>query len=251
MRVMQYLGKLWAIGVGLLLVGTQMSCSYIPFLNQSEEEAPAPVSVEIPSTQENSQEALTAKAPVSGDADKLFRQGVQYGEAKNWAAAITAYQKALALDPNHVSAQANLGWALAETKKWDAAAEELKKAIKLDPNHAGAHTNLAWAYAELGKWDQVISESQRAIQLDPKNGYAYANLGWGYSATGLMDKALRAYEKSVELNPDMDSSYYALGLGYCDQGKKSEAHDAYKQLTRLSSPHATDLYKKLQDGCRP
>ncbi|HXO37245.1 MAG TPA: tetratricopeptide repeat protein, partial [Candidatus Acidoferrum sp.] len=104
----------------------------------------------------------------------------QSHQGKN-AEAITAYKKAVALDPKWFEAQQNLGLALAKSGDLAAAASTLKIAVTLKPT-VGGQPALAGAWLSLA---QVTEEShpqdalaayQKAAELDPTNPEAQLGL---------------------------------------------------------------------------
>ena len=65
--------------------------------------------------------------------------------------ALIAYDKALELDPNHVSAWNNKGIVLSRLKRFDEAIVCYDKAIEIDPKYANAWYNKAKAMRNFGQ----------------------------------------------------------------------------------------------------
>ena len=49
------------------------------------------------------------------------------------------------------------GVTLTKSAKWEEAISELNKAVQLDPYHVTAHATLGWAYSETGEWESAIT----------------------------------------------------------------------------------------------
>ena len=79
---------------------------------------------------------------------------------------VTAYQQAIALDPNLTKAHYNLGYVYYEQGKLEDAIAQLQQAIALDPNLAPAHYNLACIYSLKNEQTPAIEWLQKAIALD-------------------------------------------------------------------------------------
>lgn len=70
-------------------------------------------------------------------------------------------QKALARRPDFFQAQFLLGEIQFEQKRWDAAVSAFEKAVELDPNHVEAHYKLALAFRRSGRTEEAKVEMAR------------------------------------------------------------------------------------------
>jgi tetratricopeptide (TPR) repeat protein len=98
-----------------------------------------------------------------------------------------AYERAIALDPNHADAHVNLGRLLHEQKAPAAAEKHYRAALKADPEHDTAAFNLGVALEDLGRMREATEAYEFALALDPGNGDAHYNLAGLYERRG--DKA--------------------------------------------------------------
>ena len=71
----------------------------------------------------------------------------------------------------------------------EAIAED-RAAIDLDPKHVNAHNNLGWALNEKGRYDEAIPILRKAIDLDPKHVNAHRNLGDALDGKGQVNEAI-------------------------------------------------------------
>ena len=147
--------------------------------------------------------------------------------------AITAYNQAIILRPNHMMQLYHLGNALCKMSRYDEAINTYKNAIDHDSLSATPHVGLAFVFYLTSRTREAIEETQRALQLDP-------NL---YSAHILQGTILRfrrgnvltskenveVVNKSWSLLQDM---YTTLGVSLYDMGRITEAVKMYEaQLT--------------------
>ena len=86
--------------------------------------------------------APTASAPEDAD----YAAGKRAVEAKNWPAALDAFNKVVATDPGNANAHNFLGYAYRKSGKLDLAFKHYEEALRLDPKHRGAHEYLGEAY---------------------------------------------------------------------------------------------------------
>lgn len=127
-------------------------------------------------------------------------------------AAISAYQEAVAADPQFALAWARLGYAYAWTINFvpsvDAKAMAAKsrqafgKALALNPNLPEAHVASGF-YHEWAENDDVAAQAQfkQALALNPRDANAQLALADTEYHLGRLDDANVAYERAVSLDP--------------------------------------------------
>jgi tetratricopeptide (TPR) repeat protein len=76
-----------------------------------------------------------------------------------------AFEKALALDPQHYRALTNLGNLALESNNVDEAIALYERALKLKEDFANAHHNLAVAYRKKGQVSKSVSELKKAQRV--------------------------------------------------------------------------------------
>ena len=89
---------------------------------------------------------------------------IYYGEKGLYYEAVTAYKKAIDLDPNSVDARMGLGEVYEEKGLYKEATEEYRKVIELDGKHTGAMYNLALVYEKVDP-KAAITQWERYIEL--------------------------------------------------------------------------------------
>jgi tetratricopeptide (TPR) repeat protein len=172
--------------------------------------------------QRKENEATMAKNKALND---TFNAGKDALAAKNYDAAIDAFQKGVEMDANQNVIWANLadayvGQAASKTgadqqASLDKALEAYSKAIALKPENAAYHNNYALTLAKAKKFDEAQAELNKAAQLDPPQaGRYYYNLGAVFVNNGQAAAAEVAFKKSIEANPDYaDAQFqYATAL---------------------------------------
>ncbi|MGP0076424.1 MAG: tetratricopeptide repeat protein [Bryobacteraceae bacterium] len=160
--------------------------------------------------------AVIAKNKALNDA---FNAGKDALTAKNYDAAVDAFQKGVEMDPNQNVIWANLadayvGEAAAKTgadqqAALDKALDAYSKAIALKPDNPAYHNNYALTLAKDKKYDEAQAELNKAAQLDPSQaGRYYYNLGAVYVNAGQSAPAEAAFKKAIEVNPDYADAQY-------------------------------------------
>jgi tetratricopeptide (TPR) repeat protein len=152
----------------------------------------------------------------------VFNAGKDALTAKNFDAAVDAFQKGVELDPTQNVIWANLADAYvgeAGVKTGDdqqaalnKALEAYSKAIALKPDSPGYHNNYALTLAKVKKFDEAQAELNKAVELDPPQaGRYYYNLGAVYVNNGQSAPAEAAFKKAIEANPDYADAQFQYG----------------------------------------
>lgn len=127
-------------------------------------------------------------------------------------AAIASYDKALALQPTDVLAHINRGMTLEVLKQWDAAIASYDKALALAPNLPDAHYNRGNALKGLGQRDAAIVSYKAAIALKSNYAEAYTNLAVAHQELNHWDAALASCDTAIALQPSYAAAHVNRGL---------------------------------------
>ena len=119
------------------------------------------------------------------------------------AAAIDAFQRAVALAPRSAAYRVHLGAALTGAGRAIEAVRTLESAIAIDGKSAAAWVNLGNACQRAGDPDRAIEALRRALELDPSRGAAHNNLGNLLKETGRVGEALAAYDRALAADPSL------------------------------------------------
>jgi tetratricopeptide (TPR) repeat protein len=114
-------------------------------------------------------------------------------------AALGAYQKVIAIQPNFSPGQRETGMALFQQKDYAGAAIHLEKALALGLEDARLHNFLGICYSQTARVLKAVHEHQRAIELDPELAEAHLNLGLDYQRTGKASQAQTEYKTACKL----------------------------------------------------
>jgi predicted O-linked N-acetylglucosamine transferase (SPINDLY family) len=144
----------------------------------------------------------TSPAGQSADvANHWFNVGNALREERQFTHAITAYQRAVAINPDFAEAFCNLGSALVEAKQFDAAITAYRRAIAIKPDLALAHHNLGKVFYDTGDLDQAIASNRQALSLRPDYTSARRNLAGNLFEAGELDEAIAAYRQARSDDP--------------------------------------------------
>lgn len=134
--------------------------------------------------------------------------------AEDGEGALKAATTAILLDEASAKAQAAKAWALWKTGRSDEAMQAASRAIALDPNYAAAHAYYALALNSLQRYDQAFIEAKKAIALDDTLIEGYFAMGYSNEAQGNWEQAISYYEQGLTLNPQVIFLYRQIALNY-------------------------------------
>jgi len=93
------------------------------------------------------------------------------------------------------------GQAFLNQRRFSEAQSAFEQAIAQQPNFPPAHFYLGYALAQSGQPQRAVSEFQRALQLDPSLKEAVLNIGSNYQSLGDSRNAIAWYERYLHENP--------------------------------------------------
>jgi choline-sulfatase len=116
------------------------------------------------------------------------------------AAARSAYEKTIAVQPNFSLGQRELGMLMFKEKDYAVAAPHLEKAIALGLEDAHLHNFLGICYSQTHQNANAVREHRRAIELDPKMAEAHLNLAYAYQLLHQSKAARVEYQVACKLD---------------------------------------------------
>lgn len=197
----------------------------------------------------------TARRP---DAAQLWANlGVLLEVAGDFKAALTAYDRALALSDAPASARMNRGYVLTRLGRLEDALDNNIALVELQPDHAHAHFNVAEVLLALHRYEQAHDACDRALAIDPSYVKAHIDRALARAALGRIDEAQRDLDRAKALSPQAMSDFnlgFAMRAGGIlgDFGAYSiYFHLGYERLEQCDWTHREQLLRSvagLADG---
>ena len=187
--------------------------------------------------------------PVTQGTNFWIEQSLSRYRQTDYADAILAARRALALNPRAAVAYINLGAALAGLHRYGEAIESEQQALRLQPDSTLARNNLAlyqqlnaastqtpsasntspddWLNASLdayarGAFTLCITDARKAIALRPGFAEAYNNMAAAYASMKQWDLAIGTAQQALQLKPDFQLA--RNNLAWAQKGKSGLIH---------------------------
>lgn len=170
--------------------------------------------------------------------------GYYYMRRGDWLKAITAYGKAIALQPNFADAQSDLGSILLEVGHDEDAIALHAEAARLKPTDPAILFNYAQALHKTGKNEEAMTQWREAIRLRPTLAPALRQLGKALAAQGKLDEAILMLENARSNDPADVEIYSALGDALFQKSDLSAASENYDRAITLR-PDLAELHYNL------
>ncbi|HVC47099.1 MAG TPA: tetratricopeptide repeat protein [Terracidiphilus sp.] len=176
------------------------------------------------------------------DADAWYLLGRTKFNEDNFAAAASCFQRALALRPNDIRAENNLGLAWLETSQTGKAKSAFQAAIDWQGPHpldAQPFLNLGTLLADEGSADKAIPYLQKASSLAPDNPKVHEELAKAYTRRSDWPMAQRELEFAVKLAPKISALHFKLAQVYRKEGLQERAEKEFAICAQLNSTHSS------------
>ncbi|HEY2933058.1 MAG TPA: tetratricopeptide repeat protein [Acidobacteriota bacterium] len=216
----------------------------VPFTNSLSYSQTPRKTPRKPPTSSSTTRKATGPTPQQLEAEKYFKQAEDLvGTAsENSEQQIALFEKALALDPDLISAEFNLGVIHSRLRNHQKAVDHFSRALqKIPPDQPGAvnaHYMAAANLKALGKPAEARDHLQKALAVNPKHADALSLLGGIYLEEGKVDEAKGILEKSIQAETKVPEAFYNLALIAHKLGQTEDALRYYQKFVELMPDNA-------------
>ncbi len=213
----------------------------------------------------------------SMDALKWIEEGNACFTRGSFDEAITAYNKAIQLDPHFGVPYSNLALTYLTQGHFAEAILLFRKSIDLlhsDADKAVSWNGLGNAYRGMNDYSNAVPAYQKAAELDPKtagireraedfqvaprprDAQGWNDLGELLAKTGSAEEAVNAFQQAIQLEPQSGQAYANLARTLASQNKYEQAIPFYqKSIDMLKDNkekaaawnHLGNVYRKIND----
>lgn len=165
----------------------------------------------------------------------------QYNE-DHFTTAIASLERALALRPQYIEAENNLGLAYQGLNDPAHAMAAYRTAIAWQQDHpadAQPYLNLGSVLTDQNQPEQALPFLQTAVRLAPKNPKVHEELGRAYDAGNELPQAQHELEQAAALAPNASGLHFKLGQIYRREGMRARAEQEFAICAKLNSAHSS------------
>jgi Tfp pilus assembly protein PilF len=159
------------------------------------------------------------------DAETRFAMGVNHLREGRIDMALDDFQKAAKLDPKNAYVMKGLGQAYAAKRKWNDAISAFRKALELNPYYVDVRNDLGMALMLSGNREEGKKEFQTAFS-DPTNPtpeISARNLGYAYLEDKNYAEAINWLRTALNRNKVYTDAYLDLADALIGLGRPAEA----------------------------
>lgn len=182
-----------------------------------------------------------AESPNDAEANYLLGR-TKFNE-NDFPAAISSFERALALKPKYVEAENNIGLAWRELNDLKRAQAAFQNAIDWQgqtPVDAQPFLNLGTLLADQNSLGKAVPYLEKAVSLTPTNPTIHEELSHVYAAQQNLPRAQSELEQAIALAPNITSLHYQLGQIYRKEGLRDRALQEFTICEKLSAAHSSD-----------
>ena len=189
---------------------------------------------------------LVAQGTTVPEAYQAYQRGRYFWNQRtpeSFQTAITAFRRAVALDPNYAEAYSGLADSyllvdfysstLDYRTNFEQGLNAAEKAVSLAPDLGMAHASLGWGLWHVGEWEGAEREFELAIELSP--GYATAHDWYGVSlvSIGRATEGVMHAERGMELDPVSHVISRNAAFAFAAAGRWEEATEKSRETMEL------------------
>ena len=151
-------------------------------------------------------------------------------------------------NPTPLAHQVATGWHIVRAE-YDEAITAAERAIALDSNDSGSHLAMGWALVYAGRHSEAVVSIKRAMRLDPFYGETFGNIGLGaaYFHMEQFEEAATLLEKALKHNPENFMPLWYLGAAYGHLGREQEAKAALAKLREKEPRYSRLRFLRVGD----
>jgi len=177
------------------------------------------------------------------DADILYSLGRCYYTKDRFADASKMFQQALAIRPNSVKVEENLGLVYDAMNKPQEAEAALRKAV----SWANADGKDEWPFLDLGGFlldhdrsKEALEPLQTAVRIHPLSAIAHEKLGRALLANQQNAAGIAELEQAAKLDPKNPKVHFELGRALRQAGLTEQAKKEFALSQQLYATHSEE-----------
>lgn len=191
---------------------------------------------------------------LSGTGDRFFAEmiaGKNAFENLDAEKAITAFERAVQLEPANPDAHLNLSNALLLAGRSEAAIRSGRKVLELNKDSAAALYVIGCAHLRLGQSEEALKALQQSQFIDGSVSAVSFQIGRAHQALGRWEDAATAFTETISLEPEHAAAHYVLSQALIRLGQSEAAQEELKTHQQIAAkrpnlPSDTTIFEKCK-----
>jgi tetratricopeptide (TPR) repeat protein len=142
--------------------------------------------------------------------------------------------KLIAACPDDERAHNQMGAFYFGRQDYAAAVTEYEKAIALNPAFSQPYNQMGYAHRFLGNYPEAERAFKRYIELIPNDPNPYDSYAELLMKMGRFEESIESYEKALSVDPNFVASYIGIGNDRVFMGQPAEARKTYAKLAAIA-----------------
>jgi len=160
----------------------------------------------------------------------------------NPKAAVAAFEHAIRLRPNSVTALQSLAASLKTLGKVSQSEQMLNRTLHFAPLDASVWYQYGMLEAELGRTGSAVDKLQKALALNPDLPEGYMSLASLFVREAQLDHAETALQRALSIDPYDAAAYNVMGRVLAGKNETSTALYNFQKATQLRPNYGPYLY---------
>ena len=124
-------------------------------------------------------------------------------ELEKWQETVDAYERALRLDPENITAMNNYAYYLSvREENLEKALEMATEAVESNPENSSFLDTLGWVYFKMENYEQAHNYIQQSIDTGEASAEVFEHMGDVFEAQGEIEEARDWWEKALDEEPE-------------------------------------------------
>ncbi|XWX04228.1 tetratricopeptide repeat protein [Aggregatilineales bacterium SYSU G02658] len=208
----------------------------------------------IEMTAQETTDSLQRRTDDALSAIAILEQGELQFKAADYEGAVSAYEKALMLDPSNPFIHQRLGYVYTQLGEIDKASLHYQTAYNARPDDPAALAGVGFVIRRIAekmpggveqeiKFVEAEAYLLKALALSPKLVDDDGESWWGvlgglYRRRGMIDKAIEAYERATRVTPQSSYGFSNLALLYVKKGQTERMQSTYELVEKIAAKEA-------------
>lgn len=163
----------------------------------------------------------------------MVQQGDRLIEQEKPEAAISIFEEAIALNPNHLEAWKGRGDAFFALERYSEALAAYDRALQVQPSDAQAWKGRGDVLYRLERYEAALTAYNKSLSFKASDPETWNRKGRTLYKLERSQEALAAQEEALKLEPNYAEAFSDKGIALVGLGKFAEALDAFNQAQAI------------------